>query len=263
MDPRSQTPHTPYSVIVAGSGPALLLVPGMGGRANFAPVMEALAAEHTVIAPEYPGIGGTPTAEEPLSIDGMAESLAATATGAGVERFTLVGFSMGTLVATRLAARFPERVDGVVLTSALARPDNRVQLFIDIVQSLVRRGDVEGMARFTALCGFGPDIINGLGVAELGGFLKQLEAGVDPCALEITEVVRTADVTADLARIAKPTLVVDALRDVLVTTAHTRELAAGIAGAEYAEIDAGHVVLAERPAEWLETVSRFLTERKL
>jgi pimeloyl-ACP methyl ester carboxylesterase len=262
MDSTTETLHKAFPAAVTGSGPALLLAPGAGGRGNFALVLEELAEGHTVIAPEYPGMGDTPPPTEPLTLDGMADSLVASATEAGIERFTLVGFSMGTAVAVRAAARHPERVAGVVLTAALVRGDNRTRLFLDLVHSLLARGDAENVVRFTALSGFGPAFVNDMDEDQLEGFLTVLSVTADPASVPLSEVVRTADLRPDLARISVPTLVVCARHDAL-TPGHSRELADGIADAEYAEIDSGHVVLAERPEEWLETVGRFLAERRL
>lgn len=255
--------HVPFPVTVTGSGPALLLVPGAGGRANFAPVHEALAERHVVIAPEYPGSGGTPRAAEPLTVDGMVGSLIASATRAGFERFTVVGFSLGSVLALRLAAHHPERVDGVVITAGLARPDNRVRLFVDLSQSLLAGGDIDNQARFVALNGLSPAFVNQVPDDQLPGLVKTLAATADPAAVDHTEVVRHADVTADLGRVAAPTLIVNPVRDSLVVPDHSRRLAAGIPGAREVELDAGHLALAERPREWLGLVSAFLDEHGL
>ncbi|WP_228645775.1 alpha/beta fold hydrolase [Microtetraspora sp. AC03309] len=43
-----------------------------------------------------------------------------------------------------------------------------------------------------------------------------------------------------------------------VPVENSRELHAAIAGSEYAEIDSGHVVLMERPEEWVRLVAEFV-----
>ncbi|NYI05092.1 alpha/beta fold hydrolase [Allostreptomyces psammosilenae] len=110
---------------VLGSGPGLLLAHGATGsiETNFAPVLPALAAGHTVVAPDYPGSGATPAATAPLTLDALADALVAEAEAAGVDRCTVLGFSLGTAVAVRAATRHPDRVAGLVLTAGFATPD--------------------------------------------------------------------------------------------------------------------------------------------
>ncbi|MBB5934801.1 pimeloyl-ACP methyl ester carboxylesterase [Streptomyces zagrosensis] len=67
-------PVGPLSTQVTGSGPGLLLAHGASGsiEGNFVPLIPALAAGHTVVAPDYPGSGATPRATGPLMLDGLA-----------------------------------------------------------------------------------------------------------------------------------------------------------------------------------------------
>jgi pimeloyl-ACP methyl ester carboxylesterase len=110
------TSHFTYTVHGSGhdSGPGPLLAHGAGGsaEANFGPVLPELAAGHTVVAPDYPGAGETPCNTGPLDLDMLADGLVASALHAGVERFGIVGYSLGTAVAVRAATRHPDRVTG-------------------------------------------------------------------------------------------------------------------------------------------------------
>ena len=118
----------PLATTVTGSGPALLLAHGATGsiEGNFGPVLPALAATHTVIAPDYPGSGRTPVAAAPLDLDALADSVVDSAVRRGAGRFAVLGFSLGTLVAVRAAVRHPERVTALVLTAGFARPDDHI-----------------------------------------------------------------------------------------------------------------------------------------
>ncbi|MEU7131928.1 alpha/beta hydrolase [Streptomyces sp. NPDC046261] len=253
------------STTVTGSGPGLLLAHGAGGgiEANYAPILTGLAAGHTVVAPDYPGSGATPRATGALTVDGLADALVAAADEAGLETFTLVGYSLGTLVSVRIAARYPERVRGLVLTAGLARPDNRLLASVDLWQRLLAEGDLPAFARFIALAGFGEDFFNAVPREQLGAFYEQVAAGVPAGAFEQAGAVRTGDTTADLAGITVPTLVIATTRDTLVSPAHSRYLADRIPGAEYAEITTGHVPMAERPGEWQKLIVEFLARHGL
>ncbi|WP_086572131.1 MULTISPECIES: alpha/beta fold hydrolase [Streptomyces] len=253
------------STSVTGSGPGLLLAHGAGGgiEGNYAPILPALAAAHTVVAPDYPGSGATPRLPDGLTVDLLADALVAEADRAGLETFTLIGYSLGTLVSVRVAARHPERVRGLVLTAGLARPDNRLLASLDLWQKLLADGDTQSFARFVALSGFGEDFYNAVPRDQVGPFLDQIAATVPPGAGDQAGAVRFADTTADLAGISVPTLVIATTQDTLVSPANSRYLADRIPGAEYAEIATGHVPMAERPEEWQKLITDFLDRKGL
>jgi pimeloyl-ACP methyl ester carboxylesterase len=119
-----------FAHVVMGSGPGILLAHGGGGSiaGNYGPILDDLATTHTVVGPDYPGSGDTPRSPEPLALDDVADTLVRTAVDAGVDRFTVLGYSLGTAVAVRIAVRHPERVTGLVLTAGFTYPDNRMRL---------------------------------------------------------------------------------------------------------------------------------------
>ncbi|KJY42696.1 alpha/beta hydrolase [Streptomyces sp. NRRL B-1568] len=252
---------------VTGSGPAVLLAHGAGGSiaGNYGLTIAALAEHHTVVAPDYPGSGKTPRATEPLTLDGLADALVESATAAGAETFTVLGYSMGTMVAVRAAARHPERVRGLVLTAGLARPDNRLRASLDLWRKLLDDGDLEMFARFVVLNGFSEDYFNSIPEGQVRGFLSIVARGVPAGAGDQAEVIRAAgaDTTQDLPGITVPTLVIATTRDALVSPRHSRILAAGIRGAEYEEIDSGHAVMVERSVEWNKLILSFLERHGL
>ncbi|MBZ6473930.1 alpha/beta fold hydrolase [Streptomyces griseocarneus] len=256
--------HIPaLSTSVTGSGPGLLLAHGAGGsiEGNYAPIIPALAAAHTVVAPDYPGSGATPRVPGGLTVDVLADAIVAEADRAGLETFTLIGYSLGTLVSVRAATRHPERVRGLVLTAGLARPDNRLRASLDLWQKLLADGDLKAFARFVALSGFGEDFYNAVPEDQVAPFLDQIAVNVPAGAAEQAGAVGLADTTADLPGISVPTLVIATTQDTLVSPANSRYLADNIPGAEYAEIASGHIPMAERPEEWQKLITDFL-ERK-
>ncbi|MFI9721567.1 alpha/beta fold hydrolase [Streptomyces sp. NPDC052396] len=255
----------PLSTTVTGSGPGLLLAHGAGAsiESNFLTLIPTLAQQHTVVAPNYPGSGATPRSEEPLTIDGLADALVESAVAAGVGRFAVLGYSMGTLVAIRAAARHPNRVRGLVLTAGLARPDNRVLAALDISKKLLAEGDRKTYARFVAMTYFSRQFFDSIPRSQLKTFYGLISRAIPAGAAEQSAAVAEADTTGDLAGISVPTLVIGATLDNLVAPDNSRFLAAGIPGAEYAEVDAGHVVMMERPEEWQKLTLDFLARHGL
>ncbi|HET7573943.1 MAG TPA: alpha/beta fold hydrolase, partial [Solirubrobacterales bacterium] len=97
------------SFVEAGSGPVLLLVHGMAGTAaNWESVIEPLALNRTVIAPDFPGHGDSAPGGGDYSLGGLASGLRDLLLTLGHDRVTLVGHSLGGGVAMQFTYQFPE-----------------------------------------------------------------------------------------------------------------------------------------------------------
>ena len=94
----------------AGDGPALLCLPGAGGPVmTFA--LDTLAERFRVILLELPGWGAQPNDVE--DFDGLSDQVAEIATALGLERFHLMGTSLGGACA--LALRRPPHRQGRIV----------------------------------------------------------------------------------------------------------------------------------------------------
>ena len=107
-----------------GSGPTVVLQHGYAGGGGYWGVLAAhLAANFDIIATDMPAFAGSADKPVPDSIPGIAESLLDTLTQLGVERFMLLGHSLGSMTALQAALDHPERVEKLVLYGASATAD--------------------------------------------------------------------------------------------------------------------------------------------
>jgi 3-oxoadipate enol-lactonase len=118
----------PLFVEREGDGPAVLFVHGLGGTTNFyEPQARALADSHTVIRFDLAGAGRSPLTGTP-SIESWTADAEAILDEFGIAAAAVVGHSMGTLIAARLAATRPDRVSKLALLGALrAQPEQAKQ----------------------------------------------------------------------------------------------------------------------------------------
>lgn len=96
----------------AGSGPTVLCLPGAGGP-KMTPALDALAERFRVIVVEFPGWGAQPN--EVADFDGLAAQVADIATALGIDRFHLLGTSLGGACALHFVTLFSDRVESLVL----------------------------------------------------------------------------------------------------------------------------------------------------
>jgi pimeloyl-ACP methyl ester carboxylesterase len=103
---------------VSGSGPALLLLHGLGcDSSTWVDVIPTLAEHFTVIAPDLLGHGESDKPDADYSLGAYANGMRDLLTILGIDKVTVVGHSFGGGVAMQFAYQFPDRTERVVLVS--------------------------------------------------------------------------------------------------------------------------------------------------
>ena len=108
-----------YYYEIHGEGePLLLLHGGLGSIDMFGPVLPALASARRVIAVDLHGHGRTGLGERPIDLLAMGDDMAELVRALGFAQVDVLGYSMGGMVALRLAIQHPEVVRRAALVSA-------------------------------------------------------------------------------------------------------------------------------------------------
>lgn len=104
---------------IAGSGPAILLIHGIGDNSTtWSTVQTMLAQRFTVIAPDLLGHGKSDKPRADYSVAAYANGMRDLLSVLDVERVTVVGHSLGGGVAMQFAYQFPQLVDRLILVGA-------------------------------------------------------------------------------------------------------------------------------------------------
>jgi pimeloyl-ACP methyl ester carboxylesterase len=104
---------------VAGSGPAILLIHGIGDNSTTWETVQAkLAQRYTVIAPDLLGHGKSDKPRADYSVAAYANGMRDLLSVLDIERVTVVGHSLGGGVAMQFAYQFPQLVDRLILVGA-------------------------------------------------------------------------------------------------------------------------------------------------
>ncbi|MGI9033530.1 MAG: alpha/beta fold hydrolase [Acidimicrobiales bacterium] len=122
-----------------GAGPLVVALHGLGASSAYWDPLAQHLPDHRVVAPDALGFGRSPAPEDsPYDLDAHLEGLRPLLN----EPATIVAHSTGCLLALGAAARWPDAVERLVLTSLPAWPDRAT--------ALAEVGRLGAMARWTA-----------------------------------------------------------------------------------------------------------------
>lgn len=238
----------------AGSGGTpLVFLHGVGSdKSVWAPQIEHFGKSRRAVAFDYPGYGDSDPAAEGAGRDDFAAAILAAMDSLSIERAHVCGLSLGGVVAIALHAAAPERCESLILADTFAvHPDGRGIYERSVAASADLRALAE--ARVDLLLAQPAD-------PAIRAEVVETMAKIDPAAYRIgAEAVWLADQRDRAARIGVPTLVVCGAEDKVTPPALSRELAALIPGARYAEIPgAGHLSNLEQPGAFNRLVGEFV-----
>lgn len=246
---------------VVGSGPPLLLVPGLGGRAEFwQPIVPALAERFTVVLHDHRGTGRSSIERIEYSIAQMSDDVIALLDHLGFARAHLVGHSTGGAIGQTLAIDRPERIAKLVLSATWAATDPYFRHLFALRADILRHAGKAMYLRAGALMLNPPWWLRDH--PELAEVSEEAADNQIPDAdvvlARIAAILRH-DRLADLHRITAPTLVIGARDDIVTPGYFSEELGREIGGAQLVMLpDGGHFLPITRSEHFIKAVLSFL-----
>lgn len=226
--------------------PTLILLHALATTAalSWYPSMGALSKHYRVIAFDQRWHGRGIRADK-FSLDDCADDVAAVADALGVDRFTVVGYSMGGAVAQLVWRRHRSRVEGLVLAATArnfrGKVTERLWFFLTAL-AMTRLGD-RARLRVHRLHGMLPEHPTGLsptaGVVAPWALAEFRSTSVWAMLAAIDDIGRF-DSAPWIRRVDIPASVIVATRDRFIPTRRQRRLAAAIPGAMTYDVDGHH-----------------------
>jgi 2-hydroxy-6-oxonona-2,4-dienedioate hydrolase len=225
---------------VAGSGPTLVLVHGLGCSADYwvrnGPWLAA--AGYRVVAPDLPGFGRTRGPAAGLTIPGQALAIARFGAALDLPRAAYLGHSLSCQSVLELAASKPERVDAIILAAPTGDRRSRrwlretVGFALDVPREPFSLMPLVAQAYLRA------------------GFLRWFRTWL---------AGKHHDAFATAANVRCPALVLTGSRDPVVTPAFGRAVAASLARGEDGVVHGGtHALIYSAAEAFNASVIRFL-----
>lgn len=248
---------------ISGEGEYVLQVPGaVNGHEGYAAVTPGMAKHFKVIDFDPRGYGLSDRPQQKYTFDVWAADMAGLLDALHVERAHVHGGSMGGSLAIHYAARFPERVNGMVVSGSSAKSDHMAQYQYEVWKALARAYGTGSRELAYDQCNKavsrkyldGPNGGEQLvqAVMEVTKRNVATEVFCDAC-----DALIAMDMIADLPRVTAPTLVMVGDEDVLTPADQGPDGAGGrfiyehLVNARFREFvmiaNAGHANLMDNP----------------
>jgi 3-oxoadipate enol-lactonase len=179
------------------------------------------------------------------------------ARSAGVDRFDLIGHSLGAAIAIQLAASSADLVRSLIVVAGFSRgAEPRLKLQFELWLDLLRTNR-DAFLRLLLLSGLTPTFVSSVGISTIEDMIKGYVplANWEGIARQV-ELDLAVDVSGQAGSVTSPTLVINCAYDQIVT--QTPELAAIIPGSMCRQISAGHLAYFEGADEFLSLATEFL-----
>jgi 3-oxoadipate enol-lactonase len=231
-----------------GSRQAVVFLHGLGGS-SYSWWGQLAACEkrgHRVIAYDQRGAGRSSRPPGPYSIELWAEDLERLLDHLGVERATLVGHSVGCMIAEHAATRLGERVRGLALIGGALRWRPEAGPVFEERVRLARAGQMDEIAQAVAQTGLSEQCRRQN--PALHGLFCELIASNDPNAYADWSAATAVGEMLDTERITCPTLALAGELDPVTPPAFAEAIAAAVPGARAGVIEgAAHWCQLEAP----------------
>lgn len=237
-----------------GKAPVLVMVHGSTGStdSHYGYLFPMLSFRQRVVSIDLrpPAQGGE------LTLAHLVRQVGAVidAVGCG-QPVALMGYSLGAVVAAAVAAERPSDVRQLLLVAGWIKTDGHQQLRNGIWRQLRRAGS-EAIRHYMLFCAFSAGFVGARTPQELTAIANKIT--LDGFVDQQMDLNSRIDISEVVSRIRATTLVVGCTQDQMVPRTHSQQLFGAIEDARYTEIDSGHAVVFERPAELLRLIDQFL-----
>ena len=227
----------------AGRDVVVLLHAIATDRSMWAPQLSALATRYHVIAIDLPGHGQSDLPAPRAGIAGFADDVIETIRSLGINRFALVGLSLGSMVAQRVTATLQDQVTALILSNGIAFAPDPVR---EIWNERMIEAEDSGMAatvESTLARWFTPRFLESSPTPEpVTAMAKTIASTPLPGFLAAARGIAALDNRDCLHRIVTPTLVLAGEMDGASPPQAIKPIADAIPEALFATLPAGHLM---------------------
>jgi len=251
-----------HQVLGPSEGRVLVFINSLGSDLRiWQEVAPAFTERFRVVLYDKRGHGLSDAPPAPYTIDDHTEDLLSLLDHLGIEKASLVGLSVGGMIAQRMAVRSPGRVQSITLCCTAAKIGTP-ELWAERIGA-VETGGIEPIADSVLQRWFTPRF-HEKRADDLAGWRNMLVRTPAHGYAGTCAAIRDADLRQDAGRIAVPTLCVAGDQDGSTPADVVKGTADLVPGARFALIEgAGHIPCIEKPAALSGLIKQHLKEAGL
>lgn len=245
--------------VVTGEGSPILCFHGTTQAANaWDQVIQASQEPRQWVVVEFPGSGESSLPTGPIQLDDIVDDAHALMRHLGIEKFHVIGYSLGAVAALHMAARHRESVLTITSLCGWSKSDARMRATFDLWRRLIAISP-ELFMRYALVDGY---TANALEMLEpmIEQVVPLAASTVQPGSDAHLELDTRVDIEESLVQISAPCLVLGGLEDRWVDISHSRHIAKVVNGATLVELPAGHLVITELAADIAQHIVRHTSQ---
>jgi 3-oxoadipate enol-lactonase len=250
-----------YTLLGSEGAPAVVLGHALGSNSDiWGYQLPLLTARFRVLVYDLPGHGESDPPIGQDSFDDLANDLASLLDHTGISRITLVGLSIGGMIAQHFASLFPDRLQALVLCSTGFQSDEAgKKIFGDRITQVKERG-IEPLVEGSMARWFTQQFVSDAPATI--EWVKRMYRKTSPAGfISACRAIQQLDTLDRLSRITAPTLVIPGELDPAFPVSVSRTMQSQIKKAQLKVLaGAAHIGNVERPHEFNEILFKFLAE---
>lgn len=245
--------------LTGGHGSPLLIIHGGGdGARAWKKTVAPLAKRYTIYVPDLPGWGRSPALAGDYYIPELVDFMDNFSASLGLDRFHLMGHSLGGGIALSYALKFPKKVNKLVLVSSLCL-GKEIALWVRALTAL-KMGHSVGTALHGMMRGIKWLVDSALAPVFHFEFVNPVSIASLSLGDKVVTLRHQSVVLLDrLSEVSAPTLIVWGGKDPVIPASQAYAAGELIPDCQVKVFaDCGHSVYRERIAEFTGLVGKFL-----
>ena len=239
-----------------GQGRTIVLLHPVGLCGAFwDPVVAELEHEFRLITPDARGHGDSDVPGEGFGHDDLSDDVADLIRAVGQAPTIVVGCSMGGMTAQALSVRAPDLLAGVVIANTAHHRNDQGRATMEQRAQAALKG-MPTVLQTTLTRWFDADlqVLRPDLVLQARDWLLAADPVVHCWSWR---AIRDLNYATQLETMRRPAMVIAGLRDQSTPVSAMKDLAATIPGADYRELDTGHLAPLEQPAQFAALLRAF------
>ncbi len=248
------------SIEDSGSGRAIICLHGLGGGGYFfSQLSDDLKGDFRVVSFDMPGLGRNQTAVESFSIDQCVDFLLELLDREFNEPVSLLGHSMGTIVALKAYARRPKAIASMIFLGGLPEPVDEIkEILANRIEIIGTRGI--SSASESVMTAIFSDKTRACSEEIVSWYKKMLENNDEATYIQNVKELIAASAVDVVAKITVPCLAITGTEDRYASPENVKQFVSQIPSNAQFEVlqDCGHMIFYEDPTRFSEIVRNFL-----